>query len=480
MRLERQGTELSVAILMDDLNAAKEISSALRSLDLFCHHYQSLDEFWAASQIQLPDLLILDLTKMSFGEIQFKNHPKVKDGSLSYVFLMKDTTKVLLSSTLNLRPYAYLQMDLSLGQQLEGIVIRKLRELTLTKEIRELEQRVQRLQSRSQRMINEKNEAEEFKSNFELIKKITKEVEANSLRSDFIGALSQGFETWDMVKGYGFYELGYSGQKLVSPGLRTKKNHPFPSLWLGQLNLNGIEKFAEDMAIQVAEELFEEKPFCLRIFGGSKKPDLLIFISVSATLSESFSWELLAFMLSGVYRELKIQSTGQKQISNVITSWEALDLLDKLSLPQSDCSQVRVLALSLLPVCDLVRSRMNNTFYWSAFFQEMNSKLHQALQKKTKISLLAPWHFLIFIDKDDLELEFNVLQNLIKQIPVWKFFEDDSQIFTKDVYPKIKLIPNSSVQYLRGLFSELDELNSLTKNNNFFESKQTINPSHQT
>ena len=95
-----QGTELVVAILMDDLSSAKDVSAALRTQDIFAHHYQTLEEFWGASQLGLPDLLIVDVTKMSQGSVQFRNHPKVKDGSLRYAFYSKDTTKILLQSTL--------------------------------------------------------------------------------------------------------------------------------------------------------------------------------------------------------------------------------------------------------------------------------------------------------------------------------------------------------------------------------------------
>jgi FixJ family two-component response regulator len=79
--------ELSVAILMDDLASAKEIASALRQNNILAHHFQSLDEFWVASSIQMPDMVFVDVAKMSQGSVQFKSHPKVVDVSLCYVFI---------------------------------------------------------------------------------------------------------------------------------------------------------------------------------------------------------------------------------------------------------------------------------------------------------------------------------------------------------------------------------------------------------
>src|SRR4051812_34648361 len=98
MQTTLQGTELSVAILMDDLAVAKEISSALRQNNILAHHYLSLDEFWVATNVQIPDLVVVDVKKMSQGSIQFRNHPKVADKSMCYAFFSRDTTKVLLQS----------------------------------------------------------------------------------------------------------------------------------------------------------------------------------------------------------------------------------------------------------------------------------------------------------------------------------------------------------------------------------------------
>ena len=102
MQPKLQGIELSVAILMDDFASAKEIASSLRQNNILAHHFQSLDEFWVASSIQTPDLVIVDVTKMSQGTIQFKQHPKVIDQTLCYIFYSKDTTKILLQSTFGL------------------------------------------------------------------------------------------------------------------------------------------------------------------------------------------------------------------------------------------------------------------------------------------------------------------------------------------------------------------------------------------
>ena len=109
-----QGSDLSVALVADDMVSAKEISLALRKLNIFAYHYQNLEEFWASTHLATPDLVILDVTKMSQGQLQFSAHPKVVAGKLRYAFFAKESTKILLKSTLALNPMGYLHIDMTL------------------------------------------------------------------------------------------------------------------------------------------------------------------------------------------------------------------------------------------------------------------------------------------------------------------------------------------------------------------------------
>ena len=204
---------------------------------------------------------------MSQGSVQFKQHPKVIDQSLCYVFYSKESTKILLQSTYGLKPFGYIHNDSSLNVQIMSLVNRRVDMINHQKEMKDLEMRIQRLQTRSQRLISDRSTAEEFKAHFEFMRKFCSEIEVDSLRQDFTQALISKLEKWDAIDGYGVYELNQSGQKLISPEISKRKHHPFPSLWLGQANHNGIEVFAQNMATQVANDLFEIEPVLLKIHG---------------------------------------------------------------------------------------------------------------------------------------------------------------------------------------------------------------------
>ena len=459
MQTTIQGLELSVAILMDDLASAKEIASALRQSHILAHHFQSLDEFWVTANLQTPDLVIIDVTKMSHGSVQFKNHPKVVDGSMTFAFFSKDSTKILLQSTIGLKAYGYLHHDASLHAQVTSLVTRRAADIKRGNELKEMDLRIQRLQARSQRLISDRSAAEEFKSHFEFIRTFCGEIEDESNRQDFVSSLMSKLDKWESIDGFGLFELNQNGQKLVSPEVSKRKFHPFPSLWLGQSNQFGIETFAQDMATQVANDLFEVEPVSIKIHAGNQYPDMLLYISFKEERMINFPWDVFESMLSSSLRRLKLYQQMPKYTSQFMPMWEALDTMDRIQKSGLDSdSDMRVLALSLVSLTDVARRRTQNKFYWSSFFNDFFLQLSGRLQKSTKLSLMGPWHVIFFIPSENLEAEAQMLQGFIRQFGYYKFFEDNSQVLPEDMIPSLKLIPASSAHYLRLFEKEFQEL----------------------
>lgn len=456
MQTTTQGSELTVAILMDDLVSAKEIASALRQNNVLAHHYQSLDEFWVASKLQVPDLTFVDVTKMSLGSVQFRSHPRVIDGTLRYAFVSKDSTKILLQSTHGLKAFGYINLDPSLPAQVTCLTERLLENVRSRKELQEMDQRIHRLQSRSQRLISERSEAEEFRAHFEFIRNLCSEIEMESARLDYTQSLINKLESWAVIDGYGIYELNQSGQKLISPESSRKKYHPFPALWLGQVNEHGIEEFAQDMASQVANDLFESDPVCLKIHAGHNHPDMVLFLTFTEARMASFPWDVLESMLSSSLRRLKLAKQLPHYSSQFVPMWEALDDLDQLQKDQI-AADTRILCLSLIPITSLARKRPQNKFYWASFFNDFFLQLSGRLQKTTKLSLFGPWHVMFFIPNSHFEAESQMLQTFTRQFSYWKFFEDNSLALTDQMLPSLKLIPASSAHYLKMFEKEFEE-----------------------
>lgn len=459
MQTMNQGMDLSVAVLMEDLSHAKDISMALRDKGIFAHLYHTLEDFWVACKLQVPDLLIIDVTKMSQGSVQFRNHPRVVDQSLRYAFFSKDATKILLQSTLGLSPVGFLHGDASLGSQVHVLVASTLNEISRQKEIHELKSKNERLNARTQRLLSERSAAEEFRADFEFIRSTCQSLEEESRRTDFTSALMSRLEHWDAIEGYGIYELNQSGQKLISPETSRKKYHPFPSLWLGQANTAGVEEFAQEMALQVANDLFDIAPVMIKIHAANNLPELLLFVSFSEARMINFPWDVFESSLNASLRRAKLYRELPHYTSQFLPMWEALDNLDKLQKSGVD-GDLRIIALSFIPLTDVAKKRSQNKFYWSAFFNDFFLQLSGRLQKSTKLSLFGPWHVMFFVPSENLETETQMLKSFIKQFSYWKFFEDNSQILSEEMLPTLKLVPHSSAYYLRAFEKEFADLSA--------------------
>lgn len=449
--------EFTVALLMEDPASAREVSQALRLAGIFAHYYSELDEFWVASKMNLPDLAIVDVAKMSFGATQFKDHPCVRDASLCTVFFHKDDTRFLLQSALNLPAYGFIYGDVGLVQQVLALVHRRRQEVELRLRADELEERVGRLQTRSARLIGERSTNEQFKSYFELISTIGTEVTEEARHGEFVTALFNRLSDWAPVRNVALYELSNNRQKLVSPALQRKKWITLPALWIGKDCTTGIESFASDMGWQVARDVFETEPVELRLFGVGTHPDMLLYLEVDRERVQDFPWDLLSTTLSGVWRQWRLTRQQPRPVLQSRPVWDALELLDQIQFHQTDSGE-KVLLLSFTPLLSAIKKKTGNRFSYAAFYNEFFLQLGAGLHETTQFSFCGPWHVLLFVKGAFLEREHKAVTELLLSFPFWRYFEDDSRVMGEEMRPTLKPLAPSAVNYLRTLEREFDEL----------------------
>lgn len=457
MQTEFKKRELTVALLMEDAIAAQEVSEALRSVGIFAHYYRELDEFWMAAKIEVPDLALVDVAKMSFGATKFKDHPRVKDGTLATVFFHKTETQFLLQSTYGLPAYGYVHGETALVPQIKALCERRRKELATDMRNRELEERVSRLQTRSSRLISEKSAGEQFKAQFDFIDSMMRSLEQEAGAGDFTRALYEKFSQWEPVKHMAIYELGHNRQKLISPVIQRPKFINLPGLWIGKDCQNGIEPFAIDMGWQVVRDLFENEPVELRLQGGAAHPEMLVYLEVDQERLMEFPWDLMGQMLTGVWRRWKLSREMPRPQMQARPVWEALDHLDKLHHHQVEASE-KVLLLSLTPLMNLIKKKTGNRYHYTAAFNEFFLQLGLALHESTRFSFMGPWHVVLFVQQPFLEREFSQASNFLASFPFWRYFEDETRLLGEEAKPTLKLIAPSAVNYLRILEREFDEI----------------------
>lgn len=456
--------QFQVALLMDDISEAKAISGALRDMGIYAHFYSELDEFWVDANTQSPDLTIIDIKKMSSGTLLFKNHPKVLAKSLCYSFYFKEETRPLLSSTYGMSHYGYIRKEISLVGQIQSVLKRRNEELHLIEENIQLAARVDRLQKRSQKIINDAQISYNFENQYQLMMDLVERVGSNaSSKEDFIRKTSSVLSEWDQCSSYGVYHLTQNGQKLISMKMSKPKYKELPELWLSSPCLDGIESYAIEMAEEITFDSISKKLRQIKIYGGSQNPDIVILARFDEDRLQDFQWGLFEERISNKYKSYLLNSIEKvKSSTKEVTAWESFSYMDDIYFHQAK-SKHKLMEIDFSSLLNVIKDRSGNRFYWKSFFADFNEELNSMLFGDYKISQYGVQNLMLFIDKTSLESNFNKLKHLVKNFQYYRYFEDSSIMMTTQMYPELKVVAPSSVNFLRQVYSDIMEAGQYTE-----------------
>ena len=331
-RTKTEKAPLSIALLMEDISEAKEISDILRKTGVLPFIYQDLKTFWFETLEKIPSLCIVDVKMMTNGELLLKNHPYIKNEQLPLAFYHRKETEPLLYSTYEIFNFGTVNKEQSLKGQLKSLLRRfnKMRsaeeeKLNLGIENKKLSNQVGRIVA-----SHEKGRENEFYD--QLLKSIVGRFEIQKKAEDFYSAAEVVLSSVKEIKQFSILELSHNGQKLVSPKLFHSKFCHVPSLWLGQTSNNGIEFFAQNMASQVVLDLMGGDIMSLNIRDRDDNPKLIIFVKVEdQDFLTNFDWELLERYLSGyLCHFLWKQDSFLEKDETVWNPWQLFSKLDQV------------------------------------------------------------------------------------------------------------------------------------------------------
>jgi hypothetical protein len=447
--------EFSVALLMDNIAEAKKISDVFRQMGIYAHFYNDLDEYWVSSNTTTPDLSIIDVKKMSQGTLLFKNHPKVVNGSLAYAFFYKDSTKPLLSSTYGLDHYGYVRPEVDIMGQVQTILKSRNRELRFEEENRALAARVDRLQKRSTRILNDVQTSYNFENKFQQLQELMTRFGTLTSQDSFNNRVIHLMSEWEDCVQFGIYELNQTRQKLVSPKVVKKGYKQLPDLWLSQVCNEGVARFAREMAEEVAYDIFDKNLRTLKVDGIFGNPDILIIAAFREENLMDFQWEVLENFFTAQYRKRLLTLTKEPaKSSKRLNVWECFTYLDDISFHQSK-SRHKLIGLNFNPLIEVIKEKHSNRFYWKSFYTDFITQLEKTLSGNYKVAEYGVQDFMVFIDQQHLEQDFRKLKNFVGEFPYWRYFEDTSLIMTTDMSPEVKVIAPSSVNVIRNVHREI-------------------------
>lgn len=455
MQNQKEIRQFQVALLMDNISEAKDLSNALREMGIYAHFYSELDEFWVEANTQTPDLTIVDIKKMSHGTLLFKNHPKVLDESLCFAFYHKDETKILLSSTYGLNHYGYIKKEINLKGQIQNILKRRNEELHLIEKNSELQARVERLQKRSQKIINDAQISYNFENQFQVLNDIADGVGVVESKEDFIRKMGSILSEWELCVGYGVYHLTENGQKLISQKMSKPKYKELPELWLSKSCEDGIADYAMEMASEVSFDAISSKLRQIKIMGSSSNPDIIILARFDEDRLQDFQWNLLEERLSNTYKTYLLRSIkSNKEIGSSLSTWEAFSHMDDMYFHQARTNH-KIVEVDFSRLLNTIKERHGNRFYWKSFFADFNEELTSMLTGDCKTSQYGVQSLMVFLDKSTLETDFQRLRHLVNEFQYFRYFEDSNLMMTQGMLPEIKAVTPSSVNFLRQVYSNI-------------------------
>lgn len=450
--------KVSVALLLSDLSEVKEISSVFKKLGVIPHFYEDLKTFWSGTLERLPALCIVDVKKMSEGDLVLRDHPAVMAEEMPLLFYYTPKTEPLLVSTHHFYHLGVLKQSPDYEGPLKAILKRlnKVSALEQHNHMLKVTATTQKEQiERLEMALREEERADNYVS---MVKSVCMDFEKYRFEADFFKALEKVFHGIDEIDEFAFLELSFNGQKLLSPVSHIQKFRNIPSLWLGQACAHGIELFAQNMATQVAVEIMGGDLVSLLIKGSEGQTDKMIFIkSKNEIFYNNFDWNLLEAYLNGFYATFKNKLSAPISIDRKFGStFEAMSYIDQFLFGQTvseavahkNLNDMRLVDLDLSSLIQIVLKKGQNRFFWNRFSTEFINKLEIQSRSDFRFFEYGVGNMGFLVKAADLDLFFDQLKEFANRFQYWKYFEDTEGVLAQLVQPKVTMSPLSAHAYL--------------------------------
>lgn len=456
MRTEKTDVnKMSVALLIEDIREAKELSLVFRQAGIIPHIYEDLKSFWFGSLKETPTLSIVDVKLSTQDELVLKNHPKILDGSLTLSFFYTAQSEALLFSTFEINHVGLLRQGISYDGQVKAM-LRRLNELNLLKEkAQNWEVQSAQLDGKIERLISKTEELKEKEYYYRLVKSLVSRFEMQRSSDNFFTAFSNVITSVKEISAFSFLELSHNKQKLISPKLTHSKFKDVPSLWLGKTCQNGIEFFAQNMASQVCLDLIGGELMSLLIQGKNDHPDMILFVQVAdEDFVNNFDWENLERYLSGLYSHFELRDNQIiNQTSNQLSPWELFSRMDtekfgQLPGDESTSARYSLVDIDFSDLVDLVRAKPGVRFYWNQFFGDFFRRFEQKKNYDCQITPMGIYNVGLLVEAEKADEVFAAMKSFIMRYPFWKFFEDVDIVLARNMKPEVRLLSFSTEEYL--------------------------------
>ncbi|EQC50208.1 hypothetical protein M899_2822 [Bacteriovorax sp. BSW11_IV] len=471
--------QLSVALLMSDLTAAREISRVFKQAGVVPYFYDTLRDYWNGIVNDVPSLSVVDVKMMSDGDLFLATHPFVRTEALPLVFYYTDESAYLTGPAFECFNLGMIKNELGFDGQIKSLLKRVNHFYRLDRENSNLRTQAIDVDSKVGRVVEANQKLQEKTFYGELFSSITEDFESARSNETFAAALSEVFTKYEEIEKYSCFEMSANGKKLIGLEGEGKKYFQIPALWLGKNCQDGIEPFAQNLASQVAFDLMGENLICLNIKGVKKHPEMLLFVQCNdEEMLNHFNWDLLERYLSGLCEHYKLKASPKHISTDIFMSpWDVMSLLDSKAmgkvpgdhyLPNEITKEsVALINLDFTTLVDYVRSTKGSRFYWKEFFKDFVARIDHLEIDSLKVTSMGVEHVGLLVPEYVCEDAFRLIKGLIGRYPFWRFFEDSDLVLAQSLRPEVRMSPISSEGYfqvMEGLhFAAADLINQEEK-----------------
>ena len=448
---------LTVALLLSDLQDAQEISRVFRKVGILPHVYEDLATFWQGVLVNTPAICLIDVTLMSQDNLVLKMHPLVKSGDLPTSFFYTEKTKPLVFSTHDIFNVGLIEKTSSYEGPIKSLLKRLNRIISLETQNQDLKIENQKFSTQVSKLMQERAGLKESEYYEDIYNHLSGKFDFYRDRGDFLEVFEAILDGWDEVSEFSAMELSPNGQKLISINSFHEKFKRLPILWTGQTCLEGIDLSAQDLAAGAALDILGGEIMALALRGASKNPDILLYVKVNdPDFLAGFPWNKLERFLCGIYASFELKKVqGVENNDQVITPHELLSFIDRFRFGRKPGEKIdvretkyKLININFSDMIDLVLASPAQRFHFQEFFKDFFGKINRDTSFDFRISCNGVENIGILTTESQADALFEYLNGYILRYPFWKFFDNADVVLSRKMRPALKFSPLSSTAYL--------------------------------
>ncbi|MCB9091697.1 MAG: hypothetical protein H6621_03795 [Halobacteriovoraceae bacterium] len=446
-------SSVQTVIYSSNLSKGQDFSGHFREFDIYATYIDEFSDLIKHLNLNEIDLLLFDSGSINRQVQLLAKHPKITSMRTQIAFIE--------SAVLDGQSMAIVDCFLHLGVvnpahqvkvQIKNILEWTMRVSYLKHTVKGQKRELHLLRTRFERSIEQYQYSIEKLEGIKSVSEIISELYKKPIRDKegLLVALSKHFDQWENVESYSYYQLNHSGEKLISLDVIAKKYKKLPNLWLGKKCSMGIEKFAQEMALQVAFEEIGMESLYLRIEGGNRYPDIVCFVNFAedfqSMASKKYNWNLFENLLSNVYRRILLQSYDEEVDTQFIPIWDSLDILDE---SHNDEPGDRFININLGLLNDFISKNSSVKFYWKTFFNDFLIELSSQLKSNSQITTFGSLNVLIITNDRSIREKYEMVKDFCEGFNLWEYFSNPSTVIPSYVKLQVTIEPASSQAYLK-------------------------------